>query len=153
MPSFRYNTDLRQIFLTWTIWEKILSVFACDLHITQMPTQNITSQLLLQVSYSEERKQIIVRMKEVRNEEQQLFMDSTVCLSTEAGPTKNLAPQPPPHPPTQFWWQGLLQVLRQRTAWNTEPVWVMWVTRWHFVLSLRCLWIKTLCFCFKYQGF
>lgn len=39
------------------------------------------SQLPLQVSYSEERKQTIVRVREVRNEEQQLSMDSMGCLS------------------------------------------------------------------------
>lgn len=100
MLSFRCNTNSRQIFLTCAIWETILSVWACDLHITHMPTQNIPSQLPLQVSYSEERKQTIVRVREVRNEEQQLCMGSAVSSSRalRQGPTKNLAPHPL-HPP------------------------------------------------------
>lgn len=104
VPSFRYNTNLRQIFLTWTIgkglWVSVLSVFACYLHIIHMPTQNITSQLPLQVSYSKKRKQTIVRVREARNEEQQLCMDSTVCLSLALGQGPTRTWLSPPHPPT-----------------------------------------------------
>ena len=142
MLSFRCNTNSRQIFLTCAIWETILSVWACDLHITHMPTQNIPSQLPLQVSYSEERKQTIVRVREVRNEEQQLCMGSAVSSSQalRQGPTKNLAPHPPTHPSAP-WWQGLHQGAPAGAVREIEPV---WVTRWYSVFSLRCLWIKTL---------
>lgn len=111
MLSFRCNTNSRQILLTCAIWEMILSICACDLHITHMPTQNIPSQLPLQVSYSDERKQTIVRVREVRNEEQQLCMDSTVSSSwaLRQGPTKNWAPPPHPTHPSPPRWLGLHQ--------------------------------------------
>lgn len=127
VPSFRYNTNSRQIFLTWTIWERILSVFACDLHITHVPTQNITSQLPLPVSYSKKRKQTIVRVREVRNEEQQLCLDSIICssLALRQGPTKNLAPLPPSGDRDSSRCSG------KGAIWKIEPV---WITRWCFVV-------------------
>lgn len=128
----------------------ILGICACDLHITHMPTQNIPSQLPLQVSYSEERKQTIVRVREVRNEEQQLCMDSTVSSSRalRQRPTKNLAP--PPHPPIPTTMAGASSRCSGRGAvWKTEPV---WITRWYFGFSLRCLWVKTLELLFQTSG-
>lgn len=149
MLSFRCNTNSRQIFLTCAIWETILSVCACDLHITHMPTQNIPSQLPLQVSYSEERKQTIVRVREARNEEQQLCMGSAVSSSRapRQGPTKNLAP-PPTHPHLDGW--GSIKVLGQglcgrknQCGWPGGILFILW----------DVYGLKLLSFCFKHQGF
>lgn len=57
----------------------ILSFFACDLHKNHMPTQSITSCVCS--SPTQERKQTTVRVREVRDEEQQLCVDSIVCFS------------------------------------------------------------------------
>lgn len=78
--TLRENTSSQSLCLEYSHCSFSKDDFTCDLHVTHMPTQSITSQLPLQVSYSEKRKQTIVRVREVRNE-QQLCMDPTISLS------------------------------------------------------------------------